>query len=138
MRRSLLFGFLVLLAVETLGQASFKLAATGAAPMTGDALWIARLIAQPWIYVAIASYLCAFATWMSLLRDAPVGPAFAASHLEVVTVTAFVAPLFGEIIGARQLGGAALIVAGIACLAVSEAKAESGWPPRDAGPASSG
>lgn len=122
MRRVFVVGFLFLLTVETLGQASFKLAADAALPMTGDVEWVVRILSTPWIYGAIAGYLLAFLAWMSLLRSAPVGPAFAASHLEVVTVMAFVAPLFGETIGIEQLCGAALIVAGIICLAFSEGR----------------
>ena len=74
----------------------------------------------PWIYGAIAGYLGAFFTWMTLLRQAPVGPAFAASHLEVVGVLIISTPIFGEVLSLGQLLGALLIVAGVACLAKSE------------------
>lgn len=120
MRRDYVIGFLVLLAIDTFAQVAFKLAATAAAPVTGDAAWLLRLLATPWLYGAIAGYVGAFLTWMSLLRTAPIGPAFAASHLEVVTVSLLAAPLFGEAIGPVQIAGGGLIVAGIACLAMSE------------------
>lgn len=120
MRRTYLFGFLLLLAIDTFAQIAFKLAAIDALPMSGDGPWLARLASTPWLYGAIAGYVGAFLTWMSLLKTAPIGPAFAASHLEVVTVTLLAAPLFGDAIGWTQMAGAVLIVAGIACLAMSE------------------
>lgn len=120
MRRRYAIGFLALLAIDTFAQIAFKLAGLDALPMSGDGPWLARLAGSPWLYGAIAGYVGAFLTWMSLLKTAPVGPAFAASHLEVVTVTLLAVPLFGEVVGWTQVAGAALIVAGIACLAVSE------------------
>ena len=51
---------------------------------------------------------------------APIGPAFAASHLEVISVMGLSVLLFGEHIGTAQWIGSALIIAGIVCLAVSE------------------
>lgn len=120
MRRGTLIGFLVLLAVDTFAQVSFKLAANAALPMTADADWVARTLSTPWLYGAVAGYLLAFVTWMSLLKHAPIGPAFAVSHLEVVTVALVAVPLFGEIVGPWQIAGGALVVAGVGCLAMSE------------------
>lgn len=120
MRRFYILGFLALLVVDTIAQVSFKLAAVAALPMTGDGAWVGRILMTPWVYCAVAGYLCAFVTWMALLRSAPIGPAFAVSHLEVVTVMFVASPVFGEAIGVDQLAGAGLIVAGIVCLALSE------------------
>ncbi len=47
---------------------------------------MAAALSQPWVYGAVLGYVGAFFTWMSLLRHAPIGPAFAASHLEVIGV----------------------------------------------------
>jgi drug/metabolite transporter (DMT)-like permease len=90
-------------------------------------------LAQPWVYVAVFGYATAFVTWMSLLQHAPIGPAFAISHLEVPIVMALAVPLFGEQIGTPQLTGAVAIVAGILCLALDEAENEADDPPH--GPA---
>lgn len=113
-------GFLLLMAFDTLAQVSFKLAGMHAFPPQADWQWMMRLFAQPWIYGAIAGYVGAFFTWISLLRRAPIGPAFAASHMEVVSVMLISALVFGENIGLGQAAGAALIVAGIVCLARGE------------------
>ena len=72
------------------------------------------------IYGAFIGYLGAFFTWMVLLKHAPIGPAFAASYLEIVAVLVISAVWFGEPIGWPQILGTVLILGGICCLAVSE------------------
>jgi len=119
-RSGIAAGFLLLMAFDTLAQVSFKIAGMHAFPPRADLDWVERVLLQPWSYGAIAGYIGAFFTWISLLRRAPIGPAFAASHLEVVSVLLVSALWFGERIGGLQAAGALCIVAGIACLAVSE------------------
>ncbi len=113
-------GFLVLMAFDTLSQLCFKLAALHAAPFAADGPWLLRVAREPWVYGAIAGYLGAFVTYMSLLRHAPVGPAFAASHLNVVSVLLVSAWLLHERLSLPQSVGAALIVSGILVLARAE------------------
>ena len=113
-------GFLVLMAFDTLSQLCFKLAALHAAPFAADGPWLLRVAREPWVYGAIAGYLGAFVTYMGLLRHAPVGPAFAASHLNVVSVLLVSAWLLHERLSLPQSVGAALIVLGILVLARAE------------------
>ncbi|SDX98304.1 DMT family transporter [Lysobacter enzymogenes] len=127
MRRFYLIGFALLMGFDTLAQLSFKHAGAGAFPPEASLDWLLRLLAQPWLYGALLGYIGAFFTWMSLLKHAPIGPAFAASHLEVVSVLALSAWLFGERFSSLQVAGAVAIVAGIVCLALGEPDdAESG------------
>lgn len=128
MKRFYALGFFALVAFDTLAQISFKLAGEHALPLEFSVDWLARVFGHPWIYGAFVGYLGAFFTWMTLLEHAPIGPAFAASHLEVVTVLLLSAFLFAEPIGWPQVAGAALILAGIACLARSEADTETAAP----------
>jgi drug/metabolite transporter (DMT)-like permease len=120
MRRFYLIGFLVLMLFDTLSQVCFKLTAIHAAPLAPELGWLLRVFGQPWVYGAILGYLGAFFTWMTLLEHAPIGPAFAASHLEVITVMLASVWLFGEHVTLAQYVGAMLIVGGILCLAASE------------------
>jgi drug/metabolite transporter (DMT)-like permease len=120
MKRFYLLGFGTLLAFDTLAQICFKLAGIHALPLQASPAWLARLFGEPWVYGAMAGYIGAFFTWMTLLRHAPIGPAFAASHLEVVTALLLAVPIFGERIGPMQGLGAIAIVAGILCLARGE------------------
>ena len=121
MKRLAWSGFLILLLFDTLAQVSFKFAALHAQPLGADAAWLWRVFGHGWIYGAIAGYLGAFFTWLSLLKSAPVGPAFAASHLEILSVMLASAWLFGEPLTQVNLAGAGLILAGVACLAKGEA-----------------
>ncbi|MFC6476172.1 DMT family transporter [Pseudomonas asuensis] len=57
---------------------------------------------------------------MTLLKHVPVGPAFAASHLEIVSVMLLSVWLFNEHLGWPQLLAAGLIILGIVCLALGE------------------
>jgi drug/metabolite transporter (DMT)-like permease len=114
MKRFYFIGFLVLMAFDTLAQLSFKQAGNAALPLEFSVDWLARVFGQPWIYGAFVGYIGAFFSWMTLLKRAPIGPAFAASHLALSYW------LFDERIGMPQIIGCLFIVAGIACLAVSE------------------
>ncbi len=125
MKRFYLIGFAVLMTFDTLAQISFKLAGEHALPLEIGPAWLARVFGQPWIYGAFVGYVGAFFTWMTLLQRAPIGPAFAASHLEIVSVLAISVWLFGESIGWPQVLGALFIVAGIGFLAVSETADEA-------------
>lgn len=130
MKRFYIIGFLVLMAFDTLAQLSFKQAGDSALPLEFSVHWLQRVFSQPWIYGAFVGYIGAFFTWMSLLKHAPIGPAFAASHLEIISVLALSYWLFNEPIGWPQIIGCLFIVAGIMCLAASETpeveKAEEG------------
>lgn len=119
-RKLYIVGFLCLIVFDTLTQLSFKMAAIAAEPTSLDLPWLLRAFSAPWLYACIAGYLCALVTWVKLLQHAPVGPAFAATHMEVVVVTVVSVPLFGEQLSGWQMFGAALIIAGVLVLAAGE------------------
>ncbi|MGB7757524.1 MAG: EamA family transporter [Salinisphaera sp.] len=125
MKRFYVIGFAILLSFDTLAQLSFKYAGDHALPVQANLAWLERVFTQPWVYGAVIGYIGAFFTWMTLLRRAPIGPAFAASHLEVVSVLLLSVPVFDESIGWSQALGAIAIVAGIVCLALSESDSET-------------
>lgn len=120
MRRFYLIGFAVLMSFDTLAQLSFKVAGDAALPLEMSFGWLARVFGRPWIYGALFGYVGAFFTWMTLLKRAPIGPAFAASHLEVVSVMALSLWLFDEPLTWARALGALAIVAGIVCLGFAE------------------
>lgn len=127
MRRFFLVGFLILLCFDTLAQLGFKLAAMAAAPPELGWQWLVRIATQKWIYFAVGGYVGAFGTWMTLLRYAPVGPAFATTHLDIVAVLVVSATMLGESLSRSQVVGAALILIGIGVLAgAPAAKPERG------------
>jgi drug/metabolite transporter (DMT)-like permease len=116
-RRFFIVGFLILLSFDTLAQFGFKLGAVAAAPPAFDLAWVGRILAEKWIYFAVAGYLGAFLTWMTLLQYAPVGPAFATTHLDIVSVLVVSVTVLGESLSRRQIVGAVLILTGIGILA---------------------
>jgi len=120
MKRFYLIGFLLLMSFDTLAQLSFKLAGEQALPLSADLAWLLRVFGHPWIYGALIGYLGAFFTWISLLKHAPIGPAFAASHLELVSVMLLSVWLLHEPLTSTRIVGAVTIVAGIVCLGLAE------------------
>jgi drug/metabolite transporter (DMT)-like permease len=120
MRAFYAVGFLLLMLFDTLSQVCFKLAGSLALPVEASLGWALRLFSHPYAYGAILGYLGAFFTWLTLLRRAPVGPAFAATHLHVISVLLVSAWLFHEPVTATRAAGAALIMAGIVCLGYAE------------------
>ncbi|KRE87677.1 hypothetical protein ASG75_06065 [Rhodanobacter sp. Soil772] len=120
MKRFYLFGFLLLMGFDTLAQISFKYAGSQALPVEANLAWLLRVFGQPWVYGAVIGYVGAFFTWIALLKHAPIGPAFAASHLEVVSVMLLSIWLFDEHLDLARVVGAIAIIAGIVCLGVAE------------------
>ena len=120
--RFYIIGFGILLIFDTWTQVSFKLATRDTGPFALTLAWLKAAITSPWIYGAIVGYIGAFITWMTLLKRAPIGPAFAASHLEVITVLAILVWFFGERLLPLQIVGATCIVIGIIFLSFSESR----------------
>lgn len=124
MRAFYIIGFLILTAFDTLTQISFKYASIHAMPMSMDIDWLIRVFSHPWIYGAFIGYLGAFFTWMSLLKHAPIGPAFAAAHMELITVSILSVWLFHEPMTIAKVFGAAFILVGVIFLAKDETEQE--------------
>ncbi|HTR00303.1 MAG TPA: EamA family transporter [Candidatus Acidoferrum sp.] len=122
-------GFGLLMMFDTLSQVSFKYTATLALPLEFSLDWVWRVVSHIWLYGAILGYIGAFFTWMTLLKRVAVGPAFAASHLEVISVMLLSWWLFNEPITVAKVLGALLILGGIVCLAVAEQQLSAGSQP---------
>lgn len=113
-------GFLLLMGFDTFAQISFKNASAVVEPFIINVDFFARILSNVWVYGAIAGYIGAFIVWMTLLKYAPVGASFAASHLEIVSVTIVSYYLFNEPLNNYKIIGGVLIVLGVLCLAKSE------------------
>ena len=117
-----LIGFGALMLFDTLTQVSFKLASTHAGEFIPKLEWLLVVFHNLWIYVAVAGYIGSFIAWMTLLKHAPVGPAFAASHLAIVFVLIISVVYFGEHLTVMQVAGTLSIILGIVFLSLSEAR----------------
>lgn len=120
--RFYIIGFGLLLLFDTVTQVAIKLSSADAGGFVLTTEWLREVSLNPWVYAAIAGYLGSFVTWMTLLKHAPVGPAFAASHLDVVSVLAISVLYFGEQLSLIQVIGVLSIVLGIVCLSMSKAE----------------
>lgn len=125
MKKFYLIGFLTLMLFDTLTQISLKYAGMSALPLEFSYEWLVRLFGKPWIYGSIIGYVGSFFTWLTLLQRAPIGPAFAASHLEIISVLIFSSMLFGEVISWSQIIGAGLILLGVILLAANESSTDN-------------
>ena len=119
-RSTMLIGFLLLVAIDTFVQIGFKLAGNNTLPVTLDLPWLERVAREPWVLGVLLGYGAAFLTYMTLIKHAPIGPAFAASHMEIVTVTLFSVLVFGDTLTLSQTVGCCAIVAGVFVLAATE------------------
>jgi drug/metabolite transporter (DMT)-like permease len=117
-----LIGFGALMLFDTLTQVSFKLASSHSGEFIPKIEWLLVVFHNPWIYVAATGYIGSFIAWMTLLKRAPVGPAFAASHLAIVFVLVISVTYFGEHLTVMQVVGALSIILGIVFLSLSEAR----------------
>lgn len=115
-------GFLFLLFFDTLGQTGFKFSANFAEPVNYSFAWVMRILTNKWIYMTCISYLGAFLTWMILLKKVPVGPAFAASRLQIITVMFVSHYIFNEPPKLNHILGAMVILCGVFFLALAEKK----------------
>ena len=120
MNRLFVLGLVALVGCDTAGQLGFKFTADVTGPARLDLGWLASVLVTPSFFVSVAAYIGAFFIYMTLLRHAAIGPLFAASHLELVTVTAISATYFGERFNTVQALGCTMIVLGIAALALTE------------------
>lgn len=124
MKRSIILGFIALLALDTLAQIGFKLSAIHAGEAQFDWHWVLATISQPWAVAVLVGYLGAFGVYMTLIKAAPIGPAFAASHLEIVLVILVSMLFLGESLTWVQGAGCLAIVAGVLVLAATETEEE--------------
>jgi drug/metabolite transporter (DMT)-like permease len=115
-------GFLLLIAVDTFVQIAFKFAGENTLPVTLDLPWLQRVAAEPWLLGVAIGGIAAFLTYMTLIRHAPIGPAFAASHLDIVSITLFSVFFFGDTLTLMQVLGCSAIVLGVLVLAYGETR----------------
>lgn len=122
MRKAVLLGFLLLLAIDTIQQVIVKLVGNAVGSLDLDDIqpWLDKLLAEPLVLGVAGCYLAAFFTYTALLKHAPVGPAYAAVHGHVVTVLIISIIWFGEQLTLLQAAGCVAIVAGIVVLAATE------------------
>jgi drug/metabolite transporter (DMT)-like permease len=117
---SLLLGFVLLVAIDSFVQIALKFTSEHALPITFDLAWLQRIVMEPWLLAVVLGAGSAFLTYMTLIRYAAIGPAFAASHLDIVAVTLFSVYVLGDTLTPLQIAGCSCIVLGVLVLACTE------------------
>ncbi len=120
MRKIVLLGFLLLLVIDTVSNVLIKLAGDRIGSFEATAAWLTGVSREPIVLAVIGCYLLAFFTYTTLLKYAPVGPAYAAVHGHVVSVLLISIVYFDERLTLVQAFGCVLIVGGILLLAFTE------------------
>ena len=113
--------WLLLLGFETVCQISLKKAGLDVGAFDFSRAAFARALAQPWLWSAIGCYIGAFLSWITILRRSTLSAAFATSAIVFVAVMAASWMVFGEHVGAMQIAGSLIILAGILMLGADEA-----------------
>lgn len=103
------------IALEIAAQLSFKIASNRAEAAAGPA------IAQPMLWCGIAVASVEIVCWVVVLQSAPLTVAFPIMTLTYVGIPVASLALLKEKLAPRQLAGAALVAAGVLCVALSGA-----------------
>ena len=125
----LLVAWLLLLAIETLGQVAIKKAGIEVGAFELNRHSILMALTTPWLWVGLACYLGQFAIWMKILERSSLSSAFPTSAIVFVAVMIASWVVFGDPMGWEKILGSAIIVAGILLLG-SDAYHTPPVPPR--------
>jgi drug/metabolite transporter (DMT)-like permease len=123
MKPRFLLGFAALIGFTVLGQVGSKLAADQLGMISLDVAWLQRVLREPALLLVILGNVGAFFTYLGLLKGAPIGPVFAATHLSIVAVLIVSVAVLHETLSPLQGLGCLLILLGVVLLGVTE-KAE--------------
>lgn len=105
--------WLVCLAIDTIGQLSFKAAATSAHDLDGLGRWKA-MFGNFWIWIGIGSYVFEFFAWMAFLSIVPLAQGVLVGSTTILTIMIGGRIFFAEKLSAKRLTAVALIAAGVA------------------------
>jgi multidrug transporter EmrE-like cation transporter len=112
----LLLAWVLLLAVETLGQVSLKFAGTQVGALEPNRHSILTALTTPWLWLGLACYLGQFVIWMRILEKSRLSSAFPTSAIAFVAIMIASWAVFGDPMGWEKILGSAIIVAGILLL----------------------
>lgn len=126
----LVIAWTVLLAIETLGQVSLKMAGVrvGTFELNGPSIHAA--LSTPWLWLALACYLGQFAVWMNILEKSTLSAAFPTSAIVFVAIMIASWAVFDDPMGWEKILGSVIIVAGILLLG-GDAQHAPPVPPRN-------
>jgi len=107
----------LLIIFESGGQIATKVGGDDLGQMDFNLQWLGQVFVTPGVWVAIGCYICAFFTWMLILRRSTLSLAFPLSSLVFVGVMLGSWLGLGEHISLLHWAGVLVIIVGIALLA---------------------
>jgi drug/metabolite transporter (DMT)-like permease len=119
-RATAILNFAALLAFTALGQFSFKIAADRLGVASLDAAWIRAFLHEPSIALILFANLGALVSYLTLVKNVAIGPAFAAAHLSIVVVVIVSVAYFRETLNWVQALGCIAIFVGVGILGHTE------------------
>jgi drug/metabolite transporter (DMT)-like permease len=122
-RAAAILNFAALLAFTALGQFSFKIAADRLGVASLDAAWIRAFLHEPSVALILFANFGALVSYLTLVRNVAIGPAFAAAHLSIVVVVIVSVAYFHETLNWIQALGCVAIFMGVGILGHAELSA---------------
>ncbi len=98
---------------DTVGQLSFKAAATIPGGVSGLARW-RGMLRKPWIWVGVSAYVAEFLLWLAFLSLVPLSQAALVGSVNILAVMLGGRIFFAEKLTARRTAAALLIASGVA------------------------
>lgn len=126
----LVAAWMVLLAIETLGQVALKLAGDRVGAFDLDRASVLLAVRTPWLWLGLACYLGQFTIWMAILERSSLSLAFPISAIAFVAVMVASRVVFGDPMGSEKILGSIVIIAGILLLG-SDSHSGRPTPTRD-------
>jgi drug/metabolite transporter (DMT)-like permease len=120
MRATAVLNFAALVGFTVLGQFSFKIAADRLGVVSFDAAWIQAFLHEPSVALILFANLGALVSYLTLIKKAAIGPAFAAAHFSVVVVVIVSVAYFHETLNWVQALGCLAIFLGVGILGYTE------------------
>lgn len=99
--------------VDTIGQLSFKAAAQSGASYSGIAQW-KFMLARPWIWIGLSSYVIEFVLWLAFLALVPLSTGVMLGSINVVAIMIAGRIWFKERLSNWRVAGCLLITIGVA------------------------
>ncbi|MEJ4043109.1 EamA family transporter [Erwinia sp. SLM-02] len=104
--------------VDSLGQLSFKAAASGSAHYQGMQQWRYMLL-RPWIWLGMACYILEFVLWLAFLTLVPLSVGMLLGCTSIVTIMLAGRIWFKESLTRWRLTGILLITLGVGIIGIN-------------------
>lgn len=103
--------------IDTTGQLAFKAAAAASADYHGLAQW-RHMLARPWIWLGVISYVFEFVLWLAFLSLVPLSVGVMLGSINIVAIMIAGRIWFNERLTKWRIMGILLIACGVAVVGI--------------------